>query len=75
MNVWDGIRDDEEFILVNSIVLLVGFTVHMGKSVIEVPINCAHDAVTIPLNDTYDGKRMRNLPLDDNPSLIVTFKV
>lgn len=39
VNVCAGILAVDEFILVNSIILVVGLTVHIGASAREVPIS------------------------------------
>ena len=51
VNVCAGIFDVEELILVNSIIFVVGLTVHIGASAREVPISCAHEEVEIDANE------------------------
>lgn len=75
VNVCAGILAVDEFILVNSIILVVGLTVHIGASAREVPISCAHVEVDIDANETYVENLILILPLDVKGSLIVTLIV
>jgi len=60
---------------VNYIVFEVGFTVHVGKSINEVPISWAQTEEVIAVRKTYVGNFIRNFPFEDNESLIVTLNV
>lgn len=52
VKVCAGMIDVDELIFVNYIVLDGGFTVHIGVSTNDVPINCAHADEEIDAKDT-----------------------
>ena len=70
VKVWAGIIDNDEFILLSSMIFETTLKTQTGFSIRFVPVRVAHAVEFEPI-ETYDGSRIRILPLELKGSFIV----